>query len=94
MTYDLAIVPSFGIQPVFQMSVHNIVRKRKILETNFKSEEIIIFYLIFLNIIWYPRIGTVSHWAPYQNEKSATDPALFGMDISEGSSLCNVTVRS
>ena len=33
--------------PVFRMSVYNIVRKRKILETNLKSEEITNFYPIF-----------------------------------------------
>ena len=33
------------------MSVHNIERKRKILETKLKSEEIINFYLIFLYIL-------------------------------------------
>ena len=33
------------------MSVYNIVRKRKVLETNLKSEEIIDFYPIFSHIL-------------------------------------------
>ena len=33
------------------MSVYNIVRKHKVLETNLKSEEIINFYQIFLYIL-------------------------------------------
>ena len=33
------------------MSVYNIVRKRKILQTNLKSKEIINFYLIYLYIL-------------------------------------------
>ena len=38
------------LQPVFRMSVYNIVRKHKVLETNLKSEEIMNFYPIFLYI--------------------------------------------
>ena len=39
------------LQLVFQMQVHNIGRKYKILETIPKSKEIINFYLIFLYIL-------------------------------------------
>ena len=50
------------------MSVYNIVRKRKVLETNLKSEEITNFYPMF----WYGFI-----LVEYRNEKYVTDPALF-----------------
>ena len=39
------------LQPVFQMSVYNIVSKCKVLETKLKSEEITNFYPIFLYIL-------------------------------------------
>ena len=39
------------LQPVFRMSVYNIVRKREVLETSFKSEEVTNFYPIFLCIL-------------------------------------------
>ena len=43
--------PCDTLQPVFRMSVYNFVRKRKVLETNLKSEEITNFYPIFLYIL-------------------------------------------
>ena len=39
------------LQPLFRMSVYNIVRKHKVLETNLKSEEITNFYRIYLYIL-------------------------------------------
>ena len=103
------------LKSVFRMSVYNIVRKRKVLETNLKSEEIPNFYPIFflyfstfivisfrtlmfsfcesyfrlvglfywgyartqflLSVSWNRYVFTL---AGYQNEKSATNPALSG----------------
>ena len=39
------------LQLIFRVSVYNIVRKRKVLETNLKSEQITNFYSIFLYIL-------------------------------------------